>query len=617
MRRFPLPPIQAPGALVVMEPYPGDPGCGMEEVRNRTHEALARHEPLHTVLRQLAQGAEDALPGVRVVVFHLVDGGLRAHSGSPLGDGLLAALDGLSPDGAAAAPWWPLRGEVARLGQGGGWAPFLPAAESAGIGQCWSDLLVTAAGEVVGTLTLFLPPEASALDGRCRKLDELKHLAALALEQHHLLEELYFLAQRDPLTGVWNRAQVCRLLGQLLADSSIPPAVIWLELTGFHRVHSILGSGISDALLREAAIRLRSSLGPEDQLARVGADDFVVILPDVAGEAEAVELAGRLQAQLSGLYETGGHSIQISATVGISFGDPAENQPDLALRQARMAMESAQRSSLGTLACFRPAMQSRSRERMILEDLLRNALPHGELFLHYQPQFSLRTGELAGCEALMRWRQPQVGLVSPATFIPVAEETGLIFPFGEWSLEEACRQCKLWFDSGHSLRIGVNVSPYQFQAGDLVRQVEATLATTGLPPELLELEITESAVLKDLAAAVDQMCRIQRLGVTFALDDFGTGQSSLAWLRDLPVQRLKIDRRFLQELDSGPRTPILQSIISLAHELHLTVIIEGIETEDQFQHIQALGCDEVQGFLRGKPMDAERFANLYLTPPPL
>jgi len=614
LRRFPLPAIPAPGALVVMEPYPGDPGCGMEELRNRIHEALARHEPLPTVLRQLAQGSEDALPGVRVVVFQLVDGVLRAHSGAHPGDGLMASLDGLAPDGPAAAPWWPLRGEIVRLGQSGGWAPFLPVAHAAGIGQCWSDLLVTAAGEVVGTLTLFLPPDASALEGRCRKLDELKHLAALALEQHHLLEELYFLAQRDPLTGVWNRAQACRLLGQILSDSALPPAVILLELTGFHRVHSILGSSIGDELLREAANRLRASMGPDDQIARIGADDFAVILPEVASEEQAVEVATRLQVRLSGLYETGGHSIQISATAGIAFGDPLENQPDLALRQARMAMESAQQVAPGALACFNPAMQSKSRERMVLEDLLRNALPRGELFLHYQPQFCLRTGELAGCEALMRWRQPHIGLVSPGTFIPVAEETGLILPFGEWGLEEACRQCKLWLDSGHPLRIGINVSPFQFQTGDLVRQVEATLASTGLPPDLLELEITESAILNDLDAAIAQMCKIQRLGVTFALDDFGTGQSSLAWLRDLPVQRLKIDRRFLQELDSGPRTPILHSIISLAHELHLTVIIEGIETEDQFQHVQALGCDEVQGFLRGKPTDAERFANLYLAP---
>ena len=217
----------------------------------------------------------------------------------------------------------------------------------------------------------------------------------------------------------------------------------------------------------------------------------------------------------------------------------------------------------------------------------------------------------------MRWRQPDVGLVSPATFIQVAEETSLIGQFGEWALQEACRQGKVWLDGGHPVRIGVNVSPNQFQSGALVRQVETTLLGTGFSPEHLELEITESAVLGNLEGVVAQMRQLQRLGVTFALDDFGTGQSSLAWLRDLPVQRLKIDRRFLQELEAGQKTPVLQSIIRLAHELHLAVIIEGIETEEQFERVQALGCDELQGFLRGRPMDPARFANLLFPLQPL
>lgn len=614
MRRFPIPALHAPGALLVIEPYLGEPGCGMEDVRTRIYETLACHEPLETVLSVLAECAEDALPGVRVVIFQLADGLLRAHARSTARSRLVSALDGLEPDGPLAAPWWSLRGTSVSIGEDDAWLNFRQAAQADEINQCWSDLLVTSAGEVVGTLTLMLPGAAAEFDGPCRKLDELKHLAALALEQHHLLKELYFLALKDPLTSLWNRVQIERLLAQALTDSPGRSAVIWLEIDGFQRVNSILGSSIGDAVLLEAACRLKSLVRPADQLARVGGDEFAVLLPHVNDESQAVAIASRLQACLSTQFEIQGHTIQLSATAGISFIDSLDDPPDLILRRAKMAMECAQNHASGSLACFEPAMQNRTRDRMEMERLLRNALPRQELLLHYQPQFCLRSGTLAGCEALMRWRQPDIGLVSPAIFINVAEELGLIAEFGQWALEVACQQGKLWKDSGHAVRIGVNVSPYQFQTGVLVRQVEAALMLSGLPAEQLELEITESAVLDSLDAAVAQMRQLQRLGVTFALDDFGTGQSSLAWLRDLPVQRIKIDRRFLNELDAGPRTPILHSIIDLAHELHLTVIIEGIETEQQFERVRDLGCDELQGYLRGRPMEPVGFANLFLHP---
>jgi len=596
---------------MVMVPAPGEPDCGLDELRNRICESLARHDPLAAVLGALAQGAEDALPGVRVAVFQLADTRLRAYANSAESSPLLDLLDGLEP---VRAPWWPLRGEAVRLDDHRAWVPYLNEASAEGVERCWSDLLVTAAGEVVGTLTLFFSAKASDFDGRCRKIDNIRHLAALALEQHHLLEELYFLAQRDALTGLWNRTQLERLLAEALTGSSSGPAVIWLELTGFGRVNSILGSSIGDEILRTAAGRLGSLAGPVDTVARVGGDEFAVLLPECCQREEAIVAAERLQAALSRQYEIQGHSIQLTATAGISLSDSGDDQADLVLRRARMAMECAHQDAVGSLACFEAAMHTKSRDRMELEHLLRQAIPRGELILHYQPQFCLRSGRLTGCEALVRWRQPEIGLVSPAIFIPVAEELGLIVDLGAWVLEEACRQGRRWKDSGHAVRIGVNVSPHQFQAGTLARQVEATLRATGLPPEQLELEITESSVLANLDAAVLQMREIQGLGVTFALDDFGTGQSSLAWLRDLPVQRMKIDRRFLQELDSGRKTPILQSVIGLAHELRLEVIIEGIETEDQFQRIQALGCDELQGFLRGRPVDPSLFARLYLAP---
>ena len=617
MRRFPIPALQTPGTLVVMEPYPGEPGCGLEDVRTRIYEALARHEPLETVLSVLAGCAEEALPGVRVVIFQLGDGWLRAHASAASRSRLVSALDGLAPDGPKPAPWWPLRGTSVRIeetDEDDAWMPFREAAEADEIIQCWSDLLVTAAGEVVGTFTLMLPREVADIDGRCRKVGELMHLAALALEQYHLLEELYFLALKDPLTSLWNRVQLQRLLAQAIADSPGRSSVIWLEIAGFQRVNSILGSSIGDEVLCEAASRLKASVRPADQLARVGGDEFAILLPQVNDEAQAVMVATRLQACLAAQFEIQGHSIQLSATAGISFIDSLDDQPDLILRRAKMAMECAQHRASGSLACFEPAMQNRSRDRMEMERLLRNAMPGRELFLNYQPQFCLRTGKLAGCEALMRWRQPDIGLVSPASFICVAEDIGLIAGFGQWALDEACRQGKLWGESGLAVRIGVNVSPHQFQTGVLVGQVEAALRVTGLPAKQLELEITESAVLDNLDSAVSQMRQLQLLGVTFALDDFGTGQSSLAWLRDLPVQRLKIDRRFLSELDAGPRTPILHSIIGLAHELNLTVIIEGVETEQQFESVRELGCDELQGYLRGRPMDPGQFANLFLPP---
>lgn len=361
MRRFPMPAIDAPASLVVMEPDSGDSERRLEDLRGRIYEAIARHEPVEAVFSSLVRYAEDELPGTRVVIFQLAGGCLRAHATSTARGELLAALDGLAPDGPRPAPWWRLRGRTVRVNEDEAWAPFRTAAQSEGVEQCWSELLITAAGEVVGTLTLLLPRAADGIGGRFRGLDELQRLAALALEQHHLLEELYFLAQRDPLTGLLNRMQFGRLLGQGPSDSAGRRALVWLELTGFGRVNSILGSLIGDAVLCAAARRLEALVSPADILARVGGDEFAVLLSGVSNEAEAITVAQRLQGSLTRQFEIRGHSIQLAATAGVSFSDSPNYQPDLMLRRARMAMECADRNGAGSLACFEPAMHSRGR----------------------------------------------------------------------------------------------------------------------------------------------------------------------------------------------------------------------------------------------------------------
>lgn len=565
---------------------------------------VASHAPLDGTLARAAALAAEEWPAAAIVAFELRDGRLLAHAGPGRAGRLAAELDGLQ---ATEAPWWAAGDEPVRLREDAGWARLLGLPALAGLEWCWSRRMLTPAGEVVGTLTALLPqqlePQALTVEW-ARGLEEAADFAALAIEQSHFIEELTYQAQHDPVTGLWTRQHFEQKLRDWRANGTrgTAAAYLLLDLDGFVRIRKILGGETGDALLWQAAARLRASLRGGDFAARAGEDEFHVFLPEVSGGAEMERVAARLQAEMRRPFLVDGHEIDITCSIGLcpalAGGDPQE----CILQKARAALARARQQGLGQMAVFHPSLKLLTPERLEMERRLRRAPAQGQLLLHYQPQVRVEDRSPAGVEALLRWHDPDVGLVSPAAFIPIAEETGLILETGAWVLDEAMRQAKVWADGRRPRRVGINVSAAQFQAPHFAEQVEAALELSGAEPEGIELEITESVLLADRRTTVDAMVRLRERGVQFALDDFGTGHSSLAYLRELPVQRLKIDRSFLGELEMRPDAPLLSSIVRMAHGLGMPVIVEGVENQQQWDAVAELGCEEVQGFFIARPM---------------
>lgn len=558
------------------------------------YRAIASQAPLRETLGEIARLARAGRQEALTVVFGLKGEILETLAAS---GNLPVWLEPPARIPVAAAPWWRLRGRTAEMGDGAGWSPYRDLA--GGVRWCWSDRLQTAAGEIVGSLTVFLarPP---ARDFPCPEMDELKDLAALAIEQANLLEELRFRAEHDLVTGLWNRRRLEEEMQRLQeAGGAAPAALVLVSLDGARRVREILGEETGDSLLREAAGRLMQLPGA-GFAARLSGDEVAILLEDGAAPQDT---GARLLEALDAPFRLEGHEIHAQPAVGVAGVEPGEDLMKW-LRRARAAAAAARaRRNGGRCVIFDPSVALQAPERLELERRLRGAAGRGELLLYYQPQVKMRGRALAGYEALMRWASPGVGMVSPGAFIPLAEETGLIVELGRWALEEACRQASRWARDELPARVGVNVSALQLADAGFVGDVERALSESGLPAGLLELEITESAVMENRRLAAERMEALRRMGVEFALDDFGTGSSSLAYLKDLPVDRLKVDRSFLSELERG-QAPLLESIIRMAHQLGLPVIVEGVETESQWAALERMGADEVQGYLTGKPMAA-------------
>lgn len=561
----------------------------------RLYRAIAGQAPLGETLGEIARLACPRPESRVAVVFGLKGEDLEVLASSRR---LPPWLEPPARIPAAAAPWWRLRERAAEIREGAGWAPYRGLVEG---GQwCWNARLQTVAGEIVGCLTLFSRDSLAAGHG-VAEMEELKELAALAIEQANLLEELRFRAEHDLVTGLWNRQRFEDELQRLRAQGgATPAALVLLSLDGARRVREILGEETGDLLLRQAAERLRG-LREVKFAARLSGDE-VAILPE-AGGGGGQEMGARLLEALNAPFRLDGHEIHAQAAVGVAAPEPEESLTEW-LRRARAAAAAARARRNGSrCVIFDPTVALQAPERLELERRLRGAAGRGELLLHYQPQVRVGDGQVAGYEALMRWASPGVGMVSPGAFIPLAEETGLVVEMGRWALGEACRQARQWEREGLPARIGVNVSALQLADAGFVEDVKRALAASGLTPKLLELEITESAVMENRELAAERMKAVRELGVEFALDDFGTGSSSLAYLKDLPVDRLKVDRSFLSELERG-EAPLLESIIRMAHQLGLPVIVEGVERREEWERLKELGADEVQGYLTGRPMPA-------------
>jgi diguanylate cyclase (GGDEF)-like protein len=417
---------------------------------------------------------------------------------------------------------------------------------------------------------------------------------------------------RDSLTGLLTRDAFLEALRRRTTERGDSPrgfALLAIDLDRFKAVNDTLGHPMGDALLTAVGRRIRSCIRTGDLAGRLGGDEFAILLPYLTSEAEANGLAARLVDLLSRPFLLQGHSIVIGCSVGIAVHPvDADDAPGL-MRCADLALYQAKAEGRGDKRRFVPALRARAEARRQLEADLRAAIALGQFRLHYQPHIDIATGHLAGFEALLRWLHPERGLVSPAEFIPLAEEVRLIVPIGEWVLRTACRDAAGWPHGTAS--VAVNVSAPQLARRELARQVRSALSDSGLAPQRLELEVTETALLHDTSTALETCAELRRLGVRISLDDFGTGYSSLTQLRDFPLDRVKIDRSFIRVIESQPASAaIVRAVAGIGAALGLRTTAEGVETAQQLHSVQASGCTDAQGFLFSRPVPAEEVPDL-------
>ncbi|MCQ4347147.1 EAL domain-containing protein [Pseudomonas stutzeri] len=461
----------------------------------------------------------------------------------------------------------------------------------------WNDLYIAPVPDERGVVTHFI--------GVQNDISERKRFES----------ELAYNASHDVLTGLPNRSlledrllqgcQIARRYGRELA-------VMLIDLDGFKPINDTLGHAVGDRILVEVAQRMAEQIRPGDTLARLGGDEFVVVLPDLAHGEDALLVAERLIHSIARPYQFNELELHVTASIGITLSDGEIEQPMKLIQEADLAMYQAKQLGRNNYQWYTEHLNQEVSERMTLRNELQKAIEGMSFELHYQPQIDARSGALLGCEALLRWPHEERGTISPMRFIPVAEDTGQIIPISQWVLATACRQQRQLLDSGLAAGlVSVNISAVHFLRHNFIATVRRALEHSGLPAHLLELEITESVLLKDAERAIQLLHELKALGVGIALDDFGTGYSSLSYLKDLPIDKVKIDRSFVHELISDERdAAITQGIISMAHHLDLRVVAEGVETAAQAEFLARNRCDAFQGYLYARPMpfdDLQRY----------
>ncbi|WP_265943879.1 EAL domain-containing protein [Dechloromonas sp. A34] len=426
---------------------------------------------------------------------------------------------------------------------------------------------------------------------------------------------IHHLAHHDVLTGLPNRLLLEDRVSQAMLKSkrsSKPLGLVFIDLDRFKNINDTLGHEVGDQLLVQAAQRGLSVLRDTDTMSRQGGDEFVVVLPELDHRQDAMHITRKLLAALCQPYLLAGHELTVSGSAGIVlYPDDGQTVSEL-LRKADAAMYRAKEEGRNTFRFFSSEVSTASLAELLLENDLYGALERNELMMYYQPKVNARTGALLGAEALMRWNHREQGMISPTRFIPLAEENGLINKFGEWAIRNVCAQQRAWLDAGLLVvPVAVNISAQQFAQQDLPRMVAMALDEYGLPPQLLELELTESLLMRNASRATNVLNTLRSMHIHVSIDDFGTGYSSLSYLKQFPVQSLKIDRSFVCEIgEHGEPVKLASAIIAMAHELELSVIAEGVETEAQRDYLSERGCDQFQGYLFGRPLPAEELGKL-------
>ena len=465
-----------------------------------------------------------------------------------------------------------------------------------------------------GNATLSLAAvQAGAQDVLAREgLDaaSLERSIRYAIERKRTEVQLAHMALHDHLTGLPNRSLFDDRLEHALQrrrDSQRGVAVLFIDVDGFKRINDSLGHSAGDAALREAALRIRSAVRPHDTVARLGGDEFTVLCEDLEGDGDVLSIGDRIVKALARPVEIHGDDVVLRASIGVAVAGPADVRPEELLRRSDDAMYQAKARGGSRTQLYIPGQgRQRGGHDLQVESALRRAIP-AELVAHYQPVVALDDAQVVGVEALARWQHPSRGLIPPAEFIAIAEQTGLIVPLGNWMLEEACRQTALW----DGLRVSVNVSGRQVAEGSLVASVSRALEESGLSPERLQLELTETVLMDDVDGHVAVMRDLKKVGVSLALDDFGKGYSSLGYLHRFPIDRIKIDRDFVRGLpDSRADRAIVSAVLSFARALDMEVVAEGVETQQHVDALRELGCEYVQGFFFHRPLEAARIGAL-------
>lgn len=437
----------------------------------------------------------------------------------------------------------------------------------------------------------------------------------IAIDRHQDIAHIAYLAEHDALTGLPNRALLDRKLVDLLKKAKRERkciAVAFVDLDNFKLVNDNLGHAAGDELLKVVAQRISARLGNSGIVSRIGGDEFIIVL-----EENLDPISERLRGIVEAISEPltiDGVEIWVTSSIGVACsGEHGETASEL-FANADMALYRAKESGRNGIRVFTPAMGEEARNKLTRIEELRRAVERDEFVLHYQPQKDIRTGSVIGVEALVRWQHPTEGLLPPGEFIPLAEETGLIVPLGDIVLRRACLQARDWQDRGlPALRVAVNVSARQFLESSLTHQVASALQAAGLDPQWLELELTESLIMRDVEGAIERMHELKTLGVSFAIDDFGTGYSSLSTLRRFPLSRLKIDRSFIADIPTKTGDmAITSAIVTLGKTLELEVVAEGVETEEQAHFLAGAGCEMFQGYLFARPLPASEVEDLII-----